>query len=174
MRNPVDFLISRTGMSRREFADKHGFGRNIFTRAAQGRLQSVTPRISSALWAEWSERGLDQDEFDDEYRTLDVDVAYQRWVHNQRVKNRSLLPETLPTNDQITPFARIVRAIGSISKTAQVLVVPDVAVQRYADGRQKQMPQPIRDSLSEMKYPHLESLAAAQQRWHKRKESTDA
>lgn len=40
--SPVDYLISRTGMSRR-FADKHGFGRNIFTRVAQGRLQSITP-----------------------------------------------------------------------------------------------------------------------------------
>ncbi len=174
MSNPVDFAISRTGMSRSEFAAKHGFGKNIFTRVAQGRLQSITSRISQAVWSEWRERGLDQDDVDAEYGTLDLDVAYQRWVQNQRVKNRPLLPEKLPALDKITPFARIVKAIGSVSKTAKTLVVPDAVVQRYADGRQVKMPQPIRDSLSQMKYPHLESLDAAQQRWHKQKGTSDA
>lgn len=164
--NPVGFMISRTGLSRAEFAAKHGFGKNLFTRLAQGRLQSVSPRISSALWAEWAERGLDQDDFDEKYRTLDVDRAYQQWVHNQRILNRVHIPDAVKDDPKITPFARLVKAIGSVSKTAKVLVVADVVVQRYADGRQKQMPEAIHDSLELMDYPHLHSLDSAQKRWH--------
>ena len=164
--NPVDFMVRRTGLSRAEFTAKHGFGKNLLGRLSQGRLQSVTPRIAAALWGEWQERGLDQDDFDAEYGTLDVDLAYQRWVTNRRISNRAKLPEAVKDNTSITPFARVVRAIGSISKTAQTLVVADVVVQRYADGRQKSMPEPIRTALHEMGYPHTEALAAAQTRWH--------
>lgn len=165
-KNPVDFMIERTGLSRTEFAVKYDFGKNILGRVAQGRLQSVTPRISSALWSEWRERGLDQDDFDAEYGTLDVNTAYQRWVHNARVSNRVKLPGAVKDDPKITPFARLVRAIGSISKTAQTLVVADVVVQRYADGRQKAMPDAIRTALHEMDYPHTEALDKSQQRWH--------
>lgn len=166
--NPVDFMISRTGLSRIEFAVKHGFGKNLLGRLVQGRLQSVTPRISAALWAEWRDRGLDQDDFDAEYGTLDIDTAYQRWVTNRRIANRALLPLSALVKDdpKITPFARLVQAIGSISKTAKTLVVADVVVQRYSDGRQKSMPEAIRTALHEMAYPHTESLDSAQQRWH--------
>lgn len=168
MRNPVDFMISQTGMSRIEFSLKHGFGKNILTRVAQGRFQSVTPRISNALWSEWRERGLDQDDFDAEYKTLDVDMAYQRWVSNQRIVNRVKLPSSVKNNPRVTPFARLVAAIGSVSKTAQTLVVPDVVVQRYADGRQRSMPDSIRTALIEMGYKHVEELDTAQERWHKK------
>ena len=166
MRNPVDFMISRTGLSRTEFALRHGFGKNTLTRLVQGRLQSVTPRISGALWAEWSDRGVDQDDFDSEYHTLDVNTAYQRWVNNRRLLNKTKLPGAVKDNPSITPFARIVKEIGSVSKTAQTLVVADVAVQRYADGRQRAMPDAIRDALTTMGYPHVEALDKAQERWH--------
>lgn len=166
MRNPVDVMIERTGMSRIEFALKHGFGKNTLTRLVQGRLQSVTPRVAGALWAEWRERGIDQDEFDEAYKTLDVDSAYQTWVTNRRILNGAKVPVSVNDDPKITPFARIVRAIGSISKTAQTLVVADVVVQRYADGRQKAMPDAVRESLITMNYPHTEELDKAQQRWH--------
>lgn len=164
--NPVDFMISRTGLSRTEFAVKHGFGKNILTRLTQGRLQSVTHRVDAALWSEWQDRGLDQDDFDAEYRTLNVDAAYQAWVHNRRLVNRVKIPETVKDDPRITPFARIVKAIGSVSKTAQTLVVADVVVQRYADGRQKSMPDSIREALTVMGYKHIDALDKAQQRWH--------
>lgn len=168
MRNPVDFMIAQTGLNRTEFTLKHGFGKNILTRVAQGRLQSVTPRIEAALWAEWREKGIDQDLFDAEYNTLSVDSAYQRWVTNRRISNRVKLPAKIVNDTKITPFARLVRAIGSISKTAQTLVVADVVVQRYADGRQKQMPEAIKQALIHMRYPHVEDLEKAQQKWHSR------
>lgn len=159
-------MVERTGMSRTEFAVKHGFGKNIFGRLAQGRMQSVTPRISGALWSEWAERGLDQDDFDAEYGTLHVDTAYQAWVKQTREANKDRLPEELDRDKTITPFARMVKAIGSVSKTAQVLSVADVVVQRYADGRQKAMPTSIREALTDMKYPFTDSLESAQKRWH--------
>lgn len=165
--NPVEFMIAKTGLSRAEFAAIHGFGKNILIRITQGRLQSVTPRIAAALWKEWQTRGLDQDDFDAEYQTLDVNSAYQRWVSNQRLLNRVKLPRAVKDDPRITPFARLVQAIGSVSKTAQTLVVADVVVQRYADGRQRSMPDAIRTALIEMGYSHLEDLDTAQQRWHK-------
>lgn len=165
--NPVDFMIQRSGLSRAEFAAKYDFGRNFLTRVVQGRARSVTTRLSKALWDEWKLKGIDQDDFDDLYRTLDVDTAFQRWVTNRRITNKVKLPETLPNDKKITPFMRLVRAIGSVSKTAQTLVVADVAVQRYADGRQKTMPDSIKTALHEMQYPHTSSLASAQERWHK-------
>lgn len=167
MRNPVDFMIVKTGMSRIEFAAKHGFGKNIFGRIAQGRFQSITPRISNALWQEWHERGISQDEFDAEYHTLDVNTAYQNWVTNRRITNRVKLPVAVKDDPSITPFARVVKAIGSVSKTAQTLAVADVVVQRYADGRQPTMPESIREALHEMGYKHTDTLDKAQQKWHK-------
>lgn len=171
MRNPVDFMIDRTGLSRTEFAVKHGFGKNTLGRLVQGRLQSVTSRISGALWQEWRDRGLDQDDFDAAYRTLDVDSAYQAWVTNRRITNRVKLPKTVKDDPRISPFARLVREIGSVSKTAQTLAVADVVVQRYADGRQRSMPESIRTALREMGYQHIESLDKAQERWHAKRES---
>lgn len=164
--NPVDFMIDRTGMSRIEFSLKHGFGKNILGRVVQGRLQSVTPRISSALWSEWRERGIDQDEFDERYGTLDVDTAYQKWVRARRKENVDRLPWKVPQVEGATPFGRFVKAIGSVSRTAQVLVVADVVVQRYADGRQKEMPGPVKTALTEMGYPYVESLEKAQKAWN--------
>jgi hypothetical protein len=168
MQNPVDFMIQRTSMSRIEFALKYGFGKNTLGRLVQGRLQSVTPRISAALWSEWKNRGIDQDEFDELYGTLDVNTAYQRWVTNRRITNKVKLPLSVKDDPSITPFARLVRAIGSVSKTAQTLAVADVVVQRYADGRQRSMPDAIREALNEMGYKHTDALDKAQQRWHQR------
>jgi len=164
--NPVAFMVDQTGLSRTEFTVKHGFGKNLLGRLSQGRLQSVTPRIANALWAEWQERGIDQGTFESQYGTLDVDEAYQTWVQNRRLTNRVKLPETVKDDPKITPFARIVKAIGSVSKTASTLAVADVVVQRYADGRQKSMPDAIREALTEMGYKHVESLDKAQERWH--------
>lgn len=168
-KNPVDFMIEKTGLSRTEFAVKHGFGKNILGRLVQGRFQSVTPRIANALWAEWQTLGLDQDDFDAEYKTLDVDFAYQQWVKNRRLTNRVKLPASVKDDPRITPFARIVKAIGSVSQTAAVLAVADVVVQRYADGRQRSMPTSIREALTEMGYSHVETLDKAQERWHKKR-----
>lgn len=168
MRNPVDYMIGQTGLSRTEFALKHGFGKNTLGRLVQGRFQSVTPRIANALWAEWQERGLDQDDFDGAYKTLDVDFAYQQWVKNRRVTNRVKLPGSVKDDPRITPFARIVKEIGSVSKTAATLAVADVVVQRYADGRQKTMPESIREALTEMGYKHTEALDKSQKRWHQK------
>lgn len=166
-KNPVDFMIEKTGLSRTEFAVKHGFGKNLLVRLVQGRFQSVTHRISSALWQEWQERGLDQDEFDEVYGTLNVDLAYQNWVKNRRLTNKVKLPEKVRDNPSITPFARIVKEIGSISKTAGVLAVADVVVQRYADGRQRTMPESIKQALTDMGYKHTAALEKSQERWHK-------
>jgi hypothetical protein len=168
MKNPVDFMISQSGLNRAEFSVKYGYGKNTLTRVSQGRLQSITSRVESDLWAEWREKGIDQDLFDAEYNTLSVDSAYQRWVTNRRVSNRVKLPAKIVNDTKITPFARLVRAIGSISKTAQTIVVADVVVQRYADGRQKQMPEAIKQALTEMRYPHVQDLEKAQQKWHAR------
>lgn len=157
-------------MTRAEFAVKHGFGKNLFGRIVQGRLPSVTPRIADALWGEWRERGLSLDDFEAEYHTTDLDLAYQNWVSSRRLANRGLLPSVVDNDPAITPFARVVKKIGSVSKTAQTLAVSDVVVQRYADGRQKVMPVSVRKALQEMKYPNLEALDAAQKRWHMNRE----
>ena len=165
--NPVEFMIQRAGMSRADFGVKYDFGRNFLTRIVQGRVRSVTDRLSKSLWDEWKRKGIDQDEFDEIFNTLDTDLAYQRWVSNRRLSNKPKLPQKLTDDRSITPFARVVDAIGSVSKTAATLVVADVAVQRYADGRQKAMPDSIRTALHEMGYPHVESLESAQKRWHR-------
>lgn len=163
--NPVDFMIRQTGLTRAEFTAKHDFGKNLLLRYSQGRVASVTPRVAKALWDEWKARGIDQDSFDQEYNTLDIDVAYQRWVHNRRLLNKAKLPTKLSQDTKISPFGRVVQAVGSISMTAKLLVVPDVAVQRYADGRHKAMPEIIDTALRAMQYPHRTELADAQERW---------
>lgn len=164
MKNPVDFMVERTGLTRAEFTAKHDLGKNLLLRLSQGRLQSVTPRIGGILWGEWQSRGLDQDDFMEEYNTLSVDTAYQRWVHNQRLLNRIRLPRKINAVGG-SPFNRFCAEVGSISKTAQVLCVADAVVQGYALGRQREMPDSIREALTDMNYPHTDVLDQKQKEW---------
>lgn len=166
--NPVDWMIQRTHQSRAEITAKHGLGKNLLLRCSQGRVQSITPRVEAVLWKEWSEKGLDQDAFDAEFGTLSVALAFEKWRESQRIARRGLVPTKVESNDKIPPFARLVKAVGSISATAKLLMVADLPVQNYAQAVTATMPEPIRTALTEMAYPHVEQLDKAQLTWKMR------
>lgn len=170
VQNPVDFMIRRTGISRNEMTAKHGLGKNLLLKACQGRVQSITPRISVVLWAEWRDRGIDQDEFDARYRTLDLDLAYHRWrVQMRRDAAKSFgwdklrLAQTTATS----PFRRLVDALGGETRAAKLLLVPDLPVSQYATGKQRVMPPSIYEALTQLRYPHLVELNKAQLQWRR-------
>lgn len=163
--NPVDFMVRKTGLSRAEFTAKHELGKNLLLKASQGRVQSITGTISQALWSEWKAKGIDQDLFDEEYGTTDLDVAFQHWRSEDRKRRRGTVPETVVNDSGISPFMRMVKAIGSLSKTAKMLAVPDLPVSQYASGRQVVMPKSISTALKELGYPYVYQLDKAQRNW---------
>lgn len=163
--NPVDFMVRRIGLSRAEVTAKHGLGKNLLLKASQGRVQSITPKISSVLWKEWQDRGIDQDEFDSVYDTLDLDIAYQLWRREARKAHVGEVPTKVSQESRLSPFARLVNAIGGETRAAKLLFVPDVPVAQYASGRQKAMPVPILEALRDLQYPHVDNLDRAQRVW---------
>lgn len=166
--NPVDFMIHKTGQSRAEITAKHGLGKNLLLKASQGRVQSITPKIETVLWKEWKERGIDQDLFDEQFRTLSLDQAYQGWRSDVRFGRRGLVPTKLSQDTSISPFRRLTNAIGSLSKTAKLLMVPDRPVQVYAEGSVQTMPEPIEHALVALGYPYVEELKRAQKTWQEK------
>lgn len=169
--SPVDFMVRRIGLSRAELTAKHGLGKNLLLKASQGRVQSITPKIANVLWKEWQERGIDQDEFDALYSTLDLDLAFQRWRTRERLARAGQVPTTVRQLTQFSPFQRLVSAIGGGSRTAKLLMVADIPVAQYASGRQTAMPVPIHQALTDLRYPHIEALDKAQRAWKKKQES---
>lgn len=168
MNNPIDFMIAKTGMSRAEVTAKYSLGKNLLIRASQGRVQSITPKIESVLWKEWKERGIDQDLFDEEYGTLSLNHAFQVWRAQERASRRGDVPVQVENDTKIPPFARLVKAVGSISKTAKLLMVADLPVQSYTRGTTAGMPEPIKEALDELGYPHTKGLAQAQKIWQEK------
>lgn len=166
--NPIDFMVNRTGLSRAEVTAKHGLGKNLLLKAAQGRVQSITPRISVVLWKEWADRGIDQDEFDAMYNTLDLDLAFQQWRKNKRRENKGTVPTKFEQLATISPFRRLVNAIGSESAAAKLLMVADLPVTQYASAKQKEIPEPIVEALRDLEYPHISELDRAQRTWRER------
>ena len=165
--NPIDYMILKTRSSRAEITEKYGLGKNLLLKATQGRVQSITPRISQALFKEWQEKGLDFDMFDEVYGTLDLDVAYKKWISEARFQDRGSLPVEVENDPSISPFMRLVNAVGSKSRMSQLLRVPDRPIFQYAEGERKTMPETIRVALAEMDYPHLGALEEAQIIWQK-------
>lgn len=163
--NPVDFMVHKTGLSRAELTARHGLGKNLLLRASQGRVQSITPKIEMVLWKEWKARGIDQDLFDSEYRTLSLDHAFQTWRDRTRKARQGLVPAQVPQDPAIPPFYRIVNAIGSLSATAKLLMVADLPVDNYAKAQTVGMPEPIFKALTDLKYPHISELDKAQKAW---------
>lgn len=166
--NPADFMIKRTGMSRMEITEKHLLGKNLLLKVSQGRVHTITPRIESVLWHEWTERGIDQDLFDAEYGTLSLDTAYQKWRDQQRARNNGKIPTGVKLDPRVSPFRSIVNAVGGVSRMAKILLVADSPVEEYAKGRQIVMPLSVREALSDVKYPNIEKLDIAQKAWRKR------
>lgn len=163
--NPVDMMVKRTGQSRAELTAAHGLGKNLLLKASQGRVQSITPKITNVLWKEWAARGIDQDEFDTLYNTLDLDLAFQRWRTQERRSRAGQVPTVVRQVVKFSPFQRLVTAIGGESRTAKLLMVADIPVAQYASGRQTAMPIPIQEALRDLKYPHIEALDKAQRTW---------
>lgn len=167
--NPVDFMIHKTGQSRAEITAKYGLGKNLLLKASQGRVQSITPKIETVLWKEWKERGIDQDVFDEYFHTLSLDHAYQGWRSDIRFGRRGLVPTKVSQDTSISPFRRLTQAIGSLSKTAKLLMVADLPVQHYAEGVVQTMPEPIENALTDLGYPYVEELKKAQLSWQEKR-----
>lgn len=167
-KNPIDFLVDGTGLTRAEVTAKQKLGKNLLLRMSQGRLQGITERMSDVLWAEWDRAQPDHLAFVDAYGTEDLDTAYQAWVKSARKSRKGKLPKVLSQDVRIPPFGRLVKAIGSVSKTAQFLAVADLPVQQYAKGKQLKMPDVIREALTDLAYPHIEELDSAQRNWNRK------
>jgi hypothetical protein len=143
--NPVDYLIRRCGMTRVAFTREYGFGENHLLLVAQGRKESVGPKLRAALEDACVRHGVTISlELLNNYGVRDLDLAFEEWRTRQRQAAR--LPQQIKPGVG-SPMARIVRHFGSIAQTAKQLRVRDIVVRRYMDT--EKMPTPIYEALVE-------------------------
>lgn len=143
--NPVDYLIRRCGMTRVAFTREYGFGENHLLLVAQGRKESVGPKLRSALETACVKHGVTLSlELLNNYGVRTIDEAFTEWRQAQRRQAR--LPQKVMPGVG-SPMARIVRHFGSIAQTAKQLRVRDIVVRRYMDA--EKMPLPIYEAISE-------------------------
>lgn len=160
--NPFDWAIKRLGMTRADFSRASGLGRAYLLRVGQGRHSQIGNRALHALYDQAKKRGVDLDaELEERYGTEDLQEAWDRWVYRHR--KAQTIP--LPAKGNGNPFARLVRAAGSVARMAALLAVPDPLVERYTKGLTPRMPAPIREALEQMDYPHLDSLDSQMKAW---------
>ena len=151
--NPLDHALRVLGMSRAAFGLKHNLGKSFLLRVSQGRA-NMSEFVKRALLEEADIRGLED--------FPDLDAEWERWVHLHRAA------QTLPNpvkDPSISPFARLVAAVGGAYRMAALLAAPDTLVIRYLRGETREMPGPIRDALEDMQYPHRKQLEEAMDKW---------
>lgn len=165
--NPFDWAIRRLGMTRAEFSRVTGFGKPYLLRVGQGRHARIGDRVAQALYAEAAARGVDLDaELAEAYGVDDIHEAWDGWV----LRHRKAQEIPNPVKGAGNPFARLVKAAGGVARMSALLAVPDPLVERYAKGKTPRMPDPIRQALEDMEYPHLKDLDLSVQRWFAKKE----
>jgi hypothetical protein len=165
--NPVDYLIRRCGMTRIAFTREYGFGENHLLLVAQGRKESVSPKLKAALLDLCQKRGLHMDdELQRQYATDSIDDAFENWRTDQRWLAR--LPDRVMPGLG-SPMARIVKHFGSIAQTAKALRVRDIHVRTYMES--DRMPSPLFEAISETRWgrPGAEALVTQQTRYFKDK-----
>lgn len=143
--NPVDFLVGKTGYSRAAFTKTYGLGENHILLVVQGRKESVGDALSDALHDALESRGQSVERLlGEQYGTTDLQVAWLKW--REATRKRTRLPEIRPGVG--SPTARLVRAVGSIAKTAQLLRVRDIQVRKAMN--QAQIPEPVLRAIAEI------------------------
>lgn len=151
--NPLTSSLEALGLTRTDFERKYGLSKNYLLRISQGRASSLSDFVKGALLEEADIRGIDLPE---------LDSAWDAWIKAHRKKQT--LP--LPTGEyKLSPWARLVLAVGGTSRMAAILAVPDVLVSRYLRLNCTEMPQPIREALEDMNYKYRNSLEKEMNKW---------
>jgi len=160
--NPIDYLISKLGMSKLAFTKKYGLGENHLLLLSQGRKESVSRMVERCIDVECAEKGLDMmDLLQEEYRTPSLDGAYQRWI--KQARQETDLRVRIPVQKEVSPWASIVQQIGSVSATSKLLKVRFIAVRKYLNS--PVMPEPIREALTDIGWTGIARLDRAQRRY---------
>lgn len=165
--NPVDYLIRRCGMTRVAFTREYGFGENHLLLVAQGRKESVSPKLEAALLNALERRSIRwRNELRNQYGTDDIQQAFLSWRKAQRAQAK-LPQKVLPGLG--SPMGRIVRHFGSIAQTAKALRVRDIHVRTYMDS--DKIPQPLYEAITETFWGEqgADALVAQQTRYFKDK-----
>lgn len=152
--NPLSHALRVLGMTRADFGAKYSIGKSYLLRMSQGRTSSMSEFVQRALLEEADIRGLEV--------FIDLDTSWDRWIHQHRAA------QSLPAPDpdtSLSPFERMVKAVGGTTRMAAILAVPDVLVTRYLRGTTTSMPGPIREALEEMRYPHRVALERGMDQW---------
>lgn len=163
-KHPLDWAIQQLGMNRAEFQVETGYNKAFLLRMSQGRQSGFSIDLQTRLALLAREKGVDLD-------TLLVGVygeatnlneAHDVWVQEHR--QAQTMPD--PVNDStLSPFCRLVQAVGSVARMSALLAVSDTLVSRYDRGVTYAMPYSIKRALEDMGYPHTKALADSQWKW---------
>lgn len=170
-KNPYTRLRELCGISQKKFGDKYGFAKITLIYLGSGMYTKVSDRQNISLGKECLEKGVDAKGFlQDEYGTTSLNEAYLAWrSEDRRLKAPSVLAEAAPPfngNGDLSPVAVFVKeTTGSLQGFCKLLKIPSITMTRYMRGETMAMPDALRAALSDIKYPHIEALEAAQLKW---------
>jgi len=170
-KNPYVRLRELCGMSQKKFADKYKFGKMTMVYLESGMYTRVSDRQNVSLGKECAAKGVDAKAvLVEEYGTESLNEAYLAW----RSADRKLrAPEVLAkagtsfdSSAKTAPLLTFVsESAGSLQGFCKLLKVPSITVTRYIRGLTASMPEALREALVEIKYPHIDALEAAQNKW---------
>ena len=174
MKNPYVRLRELCGTSQKAFAAKHGFGKMTMVYLESGMYTRVSDRQNVSLGKECDEKGVDARQIlAEEYSSETLNEAFWKWRTHERRENAPVVlakaSSTFYSNSDVSPISQLVSdTTGSLQGFCKLLKVPSITVSRYAKGETATMPSELREALAEARYPFINELEAAQEKWRER------
>lgn len=171
MKNPYVRLRELCGSSQKAFAAKHGFGKMTMVYLESGMYTRVSDRQNVALGRECNEKGVDAKRIlAEEYGADTLNGAYWKWRSFERREKAPVVlakaSSTFASTGDVSPVSQLVlEATGSLQGFCKTLKIPSITISRYAKGETASMPVELREALIEARYPFINELEAAQEKW---------
>jgi transcriptional regulator with XRE-family HTH domain len=168
-KNPYARLREATGLSQRQFAEKHGLGKMTLVYLEAGVWPKVSERMTELIEAECAEKDIDIPTLlKQEYGTKSLNAAYVTWIVEERREMQEQMGRYEP--DQWTPkespFASLVRrSVGSADGWAKAMKVNQTTVRKYMRGTVRSMPRQVMESFTDIDWPYTRQLLERQAAW---------
>ena len=170
MKNPYKHLRERAGYTQKRFCDDFDFAKQTLLSIEQGVYEELSTRMIVAIETACAYRDRDvEEELAGEYGTASLTAAYRMWRVAERANCDLRILRYVPVgSSDISPMALFVQSTtGSVQGFAKQLKVQTATILSYTTGKQKEMPIPLQEALTDAGYAHTIDLMKYQQEWNK-------